>query len=646
MVSHYFSQLILDSKLIVFYLIRIFEDTSSLIDHFITYAGWTFLLKQFFYLIALIITPYFIFKLSQALHKKIKALKRHVYFYQKRNESLSVRLMKKYSFCLNHLTFIFTAYIIKKILMMSFLSHFGFVCNYFLLYGYMKLVFSIYLEYFSSTKQLTPKHTKTLTLWSWLIFTSFAISGFILQTAGPNTLFMTAQIIALMTIVICYFISCYKWRDEVKNEVTLWPYIGDTLNTLFAKTWYPILSIILTSLIFLQTTLAAFLSFFDEFDFFKKMSNLFFKTRLSEMAMQSQKAELELPPKYSCRFNEQSHFDEACLISPQSYDHLNALSPILNWDKDHEQEHSLIVVGPSGSGKSTFINQLKKQFPENLTTLTYRFKGKITKPAGLDQVFTEIFQRDFAGGMKALKELDENITPTVVILDDLHHIFLGTEDGFEALKYFIHLISADTKNIFWVSTMNSHAWLYINNVLGRNQHFRHEVSIPKWNDHDLTNMIEKRHGGSEYSLSFDLMMNGAEQAQDQGEIKKQFFQFLTQASRGLPKAALSLWMSSIKATSYQKLQVALPYDLSTSKMLGDLQDHFLFVYAALLRHECLNLSEASRVTSLPRGVVASALKIGVERKFLTKNKSARYSPQMQSTYLLTSFLMKKNFIYE
>ena len=174
--------------------------------------------------------------------------------------------------------------------------------------------------------------------------------------------------------------------------------------------------------------------------------------------------------------------------------------------------------------------------------------------------------------------------------------------------------------------------------------------MPKWNENDISALIKKRHSFSDYNLSFDMiseiLSQDEEALEDQATIEMKFYRLLSDQARGKPGLALNLWLSALKAVSYKKLQVSLPAETDNSDTFSDMQDHSLFVYSALMRHENLTIKQASQITSLPQGIVANSLKLGMERKFIQRDIGQNYRIIKERVDALTLFLAKKNFIYE
>ena len=70
-----------------------------------------------------------------------------------------------------------------------------------------------------------------------------------------------------------------------------------------------------------------------------------------------------------------------------------------------------------------------------------------------------------------------------------------------------------------------------------------------------------------------------------------------------------------------------------------------FIYAALFKHQNLNISEAARATNLPRALAKQALYRGVEEGFLDYD-SGRYYVALSWFDDVKKYLKGKNLVYE
>lgn len=615
------------------------------------------IIEQILFLIAVIYFPFFIFKLVKNKLRKIK--QQHNIFFQKKDieENNWFFIIQRTSSYLPWFATFISLVVLEKILEHSIWKPWIFLLDYFLLYALYKLLFILFSKYYSKKKNVifdTHKKIQALiSFWAKLIL----IASSLYITFKLPLLKLSATSISLLNktlfyVIIAIFISsCWRWKNEIIKGLTSLPFAGEYFHFLSGSRWKFLLLPFLTPFLILKIFTEIILSLFSDFDLIQKFSNKIFKTRIKDVSDKNSSLAAYIPQTYQNLFDDSSPSDPRIKIAFPSGEIEHIFSILNEWFNNREIGNSLAIIGDKGSGKTTFLKKIINS-PQFLNSRVeyLSINKKLTTPNSIHKLIRKIFNIDFNGSFSSFLEFDEDLEPTIIVLDNAHNLFLAMEDGLEGLKYLINLINLQTKNIFWITAFNHHSWLYLNNVLGRYRFFRNEYFMPRWKEEEITSLIKKAHSYSDYNLSFDFiteaLSNNEENLFDSIEIQNKFYRFITDQSDGNPKRAQALWLSSLRATSYKKLQISFPHEKNIGKFLSELQDSALFILAALLRHENLTSFEIAQVTSLPKGIVANTLKMGIEEKLLKKNLTNRYRISINYIDRLTSFLAKKNFIYE
>lgn len=615
---------------------------------------WFALLKEFILLILMIVIPIVILKQTRKWSKKLSSLRKRAYYTKKnRFQNFISQFASHY---MTWVMMIITFIILDGLLRQTAFVNWSFVFHFLIAFGVYQLVVTwlnrTFIKYKVSYIEHNKKAKATIFLWCTYLLTYYLVTDFILITIKEGIIFKIINFSFLAYGVFFFIRSCYRWREETYKSLANIPYIGGIFGYCQGKKWALFLLPLLSPLAFIKSLIDLFISFFSDLEFFQRLSNRIVKDKLKDAIGQNENASNELPLTYSYLFDHNSIQDSRLTLNFPNNLLDECLTHISEWIIDREEEHSLAIIGPIGSGKSAILKQVSAA---GITKSTYETRyiclsQKVSTSFQLNKILSKVLGDEFQGSLESLIEIDEKLSPTVIVIDNAHNAFLAKEDGLEGLKYFISLINAQTKNLFWVTAFNSHSWFYISNVLGRHRYFRHEIMMPRWTQEDITSLIKKRHSFSDYNLSFDLiseiLSQDEESLDDQATIEAKYYRLLSEQAKGKPGLALSLWITSLRAISYQKLQVALPSETNDTTIFNDMQDHSLFIFSALLRHENLTLSEAADVTSLPKGIVANSFKLGMERKFLMRDNNQRYRVVITKIDALTTFLAKKNFIYE
>ncbi len=451
-----------------------------------------------------------------------------------------------------------------------------------------------------------------------------------------------------------FAVASYWWREDLGHaardllpeilgkKLQQWCHSGIFLGLLAS---FPTLAIVLTAMG--AKWLARELS---EVESVKKISAQFFRHKI-ETAAKKQAGDGRPPPtlssEYLAYFELGVPVDHDLLIAPECLPLGKVRESIEAWKSDARAEHTLAIQGFKGAGKSSFLKLLETTF-NGAEVLSFSIPDKITDRTGILNHLSQVLGTDLSGGEEALVAWDGAIGKKILLIDDGQNLFLSRRGGFEAFRTFISLLSAGTRNIFWCVTFNSYSWSYLNAVTGGAEYFSQVLSIGRWTDDDIRALILKRHQKSNFKLEFDPIIYAAEGKRTTESLKyvhERFFELLWEQSKGNPRAAVVLWISSLKTISEHSILVGLPAP-SPVRPLAGLTDDELFVIASIVRHENLTVEEARSTTSLGESTVRHALRIGIERGFLDRSSDNRYRIRPTWQAVLTQQLVSKNFVYE
>jgi hypothetical protein len=302
------------------------------------------------------------------------------------------------------------------------------------------------------------------------------------------------------------------------------------------------------------------------------------------------------------------------------------------WGADKSFEQTVAIFGSKGCGKTIFLKQAQAHFEK----LGFDSQWiSVTPRVFTEKSFEQCFQEVFTGTPSDKK---------IVLLDNVHNMFLSTVGGFQVYRKFLEK-TEEYRNIFWIASYNQYAWQFLNSVLGKNQYFRLELSLPRWSADEIKEMILDFHKELGYELHYDSIFRSSQRLNEEvTSAENRFFYLIWERSQGNPGLATYFWFRSLRQMGGKRLRVSLPYENPVSELSG-LHQEMHFVYASLIKHENLNVSEASRATNLPRALVKQAIYRGVEEGFLSENEG-RYNVDMEWLEDVKKYLRGKNLIYD
>jgi len=414
-----------------------------------------------------------------------------------------------------------------------------------------------------------------------------------------------------------------------------------------ASSWFASLP----SLLLVLGTVAAFriLEWATRFEIFKRVGAEIFRRRLEGTEeMDRMKAQRRaLSKEYLDWFDLHAPPDPSLLIEPESGVGGKIRSAVTAWAKDETEEHSLVIYGDKGIGKSSLLAVVEKEFG-GLRILRTSVPPKLCTREEVLSFFGKLLEIDLSEGPANLVTRFSGGGKTLLLVDDAQNLFLAALGKFGGYRALLDLINAQTKELFWCAAINRRSWDYLSGVFGEDHSFRSAIKIPSWTDADIRRLILARHRRTEHRLSYDAIIRATRGPGDHGmisELETQYFRLLWDQSRGIPRTAMLLWLSSLTPAGHRELRVGIPRPVQP-KLLETTAEDSLFVFASIIRHENLSTEEIVETTDLPEGVVRHAIRIGMESSVVARSASGRYRVTPEAQFFLNQLLERKNFLYE
>ncbi len=265
---------------------------------------------------------------------------------------------------------------------------------------------------------------------------------------------------------------------------------------------------------------------------------------------------------------------------------------------------STAIIGESGTGKSSLINLFLNNVSLEDVVLRYTFEKTIRDEKELLKVFAELL------GIKYVTSFDEIVGELsfeskyrVVILEDIHKIFLRKYGGLEAMKKLLLVISETSDKVFWIITISYHAWQLLNRILNISNYFVYQIKTEVLTKEQIKEAILKRHKTSGFELEFlpehpfavhKNLKYSLLAVEKQKVLEEIFFDRLYNACEGNITSALFYWMKSIKEFRNNKVYI-MPFKKLDLRFLELMEIDKLLTLSNLIQHGSLTLKEHSEV---------------------------------------------------
>jgi hypothetical protein len=273
---------------------------------------------------------------------------------------------------------------------------------------------------------------------------------------------------------------------------------------------------------------------------------------------------------------------------------------IINQDfEDFKKEYHPItaVIGEKGSGKTSTLNYAKRNILKGFPLTEIDITHTIYTKNGLMEILKLVLNlpevRSMDDMIHVLNSQKEN---RIIIIENVHNLFLRTIEGFQALDDLFLLISKTREKVFWIISCGRYAWEYLETVTKISSFFKRIIYLKDLSTEELKSMILDRHQISGYGINFDPPAKIAQSRQykklstpllKQQYLQDYFFKRLSEAAEGNIRVAIYFWLSSIDA--FQESSINMTLDIkSESQFLYQLPTDEILSIAAFIQHEYLN----------------------------------------------------------
>lgn len=281
-----------------------------------------------------------------------------------------------------------------------------------------------------------------------------------------------------------------------------------------------------------------------------------------------------------------------------------------NWRK--KRQSSFALVGFKDQGKSIMLEKLG----EGKSVLNVRCWPKVLTQQDLTALLPDLMN----------KELDANGQREIVMLDDCQNLFLRTSNGFEALNFFLQLMSKTWDKVFWVTAWDRAAWAYLDHIMDIAKFFTSVVYLKPVKAGEMKKVVSSVANTVGYQLTHS----------------EDYFSGVVSDNRGLI-AACRYWIVAGATVQGQK-QIELTLPKYHVDGLYHLNERETYALAGLLQNDCITARQMAPVINEAE-MISEQLLAKLSRLHLCNNRDGVY--YLNAAYLpqILSFLDQQRFLY-
>jgi Kef-type K+ transport system membrane component KefB len=251
---------------------------------------------------------------------------------------------------------------------------------------------------------------------------------------------------------------------------------------------------------------------------------------------------------------------------------------------------SVVVTGDLASGKTSFVHRVLADELGSVKMLRWNVRDRITSERRLAIELCNLFGLRRTESLErvrgALHDIDAR---RVIVVDGIERLFLRTMEGNDAFEQFLSLVAQSPAELLWLASCNTRLWEYLDTMLDAADFFTHQVTMDRFDEEGITELIMRRHRVSGYDLEFltdraeqltpSRFVKGREQ-----RLRRRYFRRLARATGGHPLLALYYWLASLDVSEEETLLVR-PLRTLRTDYLHQLPDDKLIGLGQIVLHE-------------------------------------------------------------
>lgn len=301
-----------------------------------------------------------------------------------------------------------------------------------------------------------------------------------------------------------------------------------------------------------------------------------------------------------------------------------------NWERGGS---ALLLIGEPGAGMTSLLNAAFPQLPPSQRLADDQ---RIRSEEQLRQLLAAALGCLEHAPWDKLEQAEAGDHP-VIVFENVERLFLRQVGGYALLERFFLLLNATRRRFFWVVTISSYSYYYLNSILRISANFRSAIRLQPLPDETIREILLERNQG--YELVFlkpEVMgpralraLSRQEEEKRQETLGGQLLDAVAGAAKGNVSRALLIWLRSVQRVGDERI-----YLRQREMPKADTPDlPELFVLEAIFQHTSLSADDLElilRTEEVKGGLVLDQL---LDRGWLHARTSRQDPPEYQVNLL-------------
>ena len=320
-----------------------------------------------------------------------------------------------------------------------------------------------------------------------------------------------------------------------------------------------------------------------------------------------------------------------------------------NWMKDRFV--TCAIIGEKGCGVTSTLNAFLKKIPQ-IETIRADLNQKIYTNEKYFTFFNSLLKTEDIKSNKGLIDyLNDTQDNKIIIIENLHHMFLKKVGGFESMEMLFELLSYTTKKVLWIGVFTPQTWNYLDKTIAISNYFTSEIIMEQLSYETIKQIILKRIDCELTRVEFipneetkeSKTFQNLNQDEQQPFLEGKFFKLLHKLSNGNISLAQLYWIRSISTNDEKGLSVKEIDDFDYT-FIKNLSSEALFTLQALILHDGLTIKDFTTVMHESLSESRKILMPMLERGLLIQ-PSKKYNINPAIYKPVHDYLSSKNFIH-